>query len=100
MNYRILIIIFFISFLTGCEQNSLNKNFDNQEKLSKYKNSGFALVYDNVLKQEKEISKKIDNRALFIFHKNLKKLLLINWLFFTLLFCFRKVMIFILMDKI
>ena len=73
MNYRILIIIFFISFLTGCEQNSLKKNFDNKEKLSKYKNSGFALVYDNVLKKEKEISKKIDNRALFIFHKNLKE---------------------------
>ena len=41
--------------------------------MSKYKNSGFALVYDSVLKKEKKISKKIDNRSLFIFHKNLKK---------------------------
>jgi hypothetical protein len=41
--------------------------------MSKYKNSGFALVYDPVLEKEKKISKKIDNKSLFIFHKNLKK---------------------------
>lgn len=73
MNYRILSIIFFTFFLIGCEQNSFNKNLTNQNKLSKYKNSGFTLVYDNILKQEKKISKKIDNRSLFIFHKNLKE---------------------------
>jgi len=39
----------------------------------KYKNSGFALVYDSALKKEKKISKKIDNKSLLIFHKNLKK---------------------------
>ncbi|MDA8691420.1 SPOR domain-containing protein, partial [Candidatus Pelagibacter bacterium] len=43
------------------------------EIMSKYKNSGFTLVYDPVLKKEKKISKKIDNKSLFIFHKNLKK---------------------------
>ena len=42
MNYRILSIIFFTFFLIGCEQNSFNKNLANQNKLSKYKNSGFA----------------------------------------------------------
>ena len=73
MNYRILLIISFIFLLTGCEQNNLNKNAINQEKLSKYKNSGFALVYDNILNKEKKISKKIDNKGLYIFHKNLKK---------------------------
>ena len=73
MNYKIFLIISFIFFLTGCEQNNLSKNSINKEKLSKYKNSGFALVYDNVLKKEKKISKKIDNRGLYIFHKNLKK---------------------------
>ena len=73
MNYRILSIIFFTSFLIGCEQNSFNKNLANQNKLSKYKNSGFTLVYDNILKQDKKISKRIDNRSLFIFHKNLKE---------------------------
>ena len=72
MNYRILSIIFFTFLLSGCEQNSLNKNLVNQDKLSKYKNSGFTLVYDDVLKREKKISKRIDNRSLSIFHKNLK----------------------------
>ena len=73
MNCRTFIIIFFIFFLTGCDQSKLNKNDVNKDKLSKYKNSGFALVYDNILKKNKKISKKIDNRSLFIFHKKLKK---------------------------
>jgi hypothetical protein len=41
--------------------------------VTKYKNSGFTLVYDSVLIKEKKISKKIDNRSLLIFHKSLKK---------------------------
>jgi hypothetical protein len=72
MNYKSLIIIFFI-FLLGCKQNNLNKNILNQEIVTKYKNSGFALVYDTVLKKENKISKKIDNKSLLIFHKSLKK---------------------------
>ena len=72
MNYRSLLIVFFI-FILGCEQNNLNKNVLNQEIVTKYKNSGFALVYDTVLKKEKKISKKIDNRSLLIFHKSLRK---------------------------
>jgi hypothetical protein len=72
MHYKSLIIIFFI-FLLGCEQNNLDKNVLNQEFVTKYKNSGFALIYDSVLIKEKKISKKIDNRSLLIFHKSLKK---------------------------
>jgi hypothetical protein len=72
MNYKSILIVFFI-FLLGCEQNNLKKDVVNREIMSKYKNSGFALVYDPVLKKEKKISKKIDNKSLFIFHKNLKK---------------------------
>jgi hypothetical protein len=72
MNYKSVLIVFFI-FLLGCEQNNLKKNVVNKEIMSKYKNSGFALVYDPLLKKEKKISKKIDNKSLFIFHKNLKK---------------------------
>ena len=72
MNYKSLLILFFI-FLLGCEQNNLNKNVIDQEIPIKYKNSGFALVYDSVLKKKKKISKKIDTRSLLIFQKNLKK---------------------------
>ena len=72
MNYKFLLITFFI-FLLRCEQNNLNKNVVNQDIMTKYKNSGFALVYDSTLIKEKKISKKIDNRSLIIFHKSLKK---------------------------
>ena len=72
MNYKSLLIVLFI-FLLGCEQNNLNKNAVNQDIMTKYRNSGFALVYDTSLKKEKKISKKIDNRSLLIFHKSLKK---------------------------
>jgi hypothetical protein len=72
MNYKSILIVFFI-FLVGCDQNNLKKDVVNREIMSKYKNSGFTLVYDPLLKKEKKISKKIDNKSLFIFHKNLKK---------------------------
>ena len=72
MSYKSLLIVLFI-FLLGCEQNNLNKNAVNQEIMTRYKNSGFALVYNPMLKKEKKISKKIDNRSLLIFHKSLKK---------------------------
>ena len=71
MNYKSLLIILSI-FLLGCEQNNLNKNVLNKEIVTKYKNSGFALVYDPVLKKEKRISKKIDNRSLLIFPQMFK----------------------------
>ena len=51
MNYRFLFILIFI---VGCEQNNLNRKIVNQEILTKYKNSGFALVYNAVLKKEKK----------------------------------------------
>jgi hypothetical protein len=60
-------------FITGCEQNNLNKNSINQKTFDKYKNTGFGLVYDSSLKNKKKITKKIDNRSLLIFHKSLKK---------------------------
>ena len=72
MNYKFLLIILII-FLLGCEQNNLNKDIVSHEIMTKYKNSGFALVYDSSLKKEKKISKKIDNTSLLIFHKSLKK---------------------------
>jgi hypothetical protein len=50
MNYKSLLIILII-FLTSCEQNNFNKNNVNQEIITKYKNSGFALVYKSSLKK-------------------------------------------------
>ena len=66
MNYKYLIFVFFI-FLFGCET-----KINNTSKLkieNKYKNSGFALVYNEDLINIKEI----EPRSLLIYHKTLKK---------------------------
>ena len=73
MNCRtfLLIVLFFI--LNACNQ------YDQKDKEikftvdQKYRNSGFTLVYNDSLKKNKKISKKLDNRSLKIFHKTLKK---------------------------
>ena len=70
MNYKSNFIILICIFLFSCEQNSLNKtkidiiNFENR-----YKNAGFALVYNQELNKIKELEK----RSLNIYHKSLKK---------------------------
>ncbi|MDA9647903.1 SPOR domain-containing protein [Candidatus Pelagibacter sp.] len=73
MNYKHILIIIFFTFLVGCEQHNPNKKINNQNISNKYKNSGFALIYNDVLKDKKIISKKINSRSLLIFHKSLKK---------------------------
>ncbi len=70
MNYKLL-LIFIFSLLFACDQNN-NKSI-NLNKGIKYKNKGFALIYKNNLKKENKISKTIDSRSLFIFHKSLEK---------------------------
>ena len=73
MNYKNLLIIFFFIFLVGCVQYNTSEKIIDHNILNKYKNSGFALIYKDSLKDKKKISKKIDNRSLLIFHKSLKK---------------------------
>ena len=73
MNYKNFIILAWILLLTGCNEYGLNEKLINQHSLLKYKNSGFALVYEDKLKKDKKITKKIDSRSLSIFHKTLKK---------------------------
>lgn len=73
MNCKFILLLISLFLLTGCNQyNSKDKTieFISDEK---YKNSGFALIYNDDLKKNKQISKKIDNRSLLIFHKTLKK---------------------------
>ena len=73
MNFKKLILIIYILFLSACNQ--FDQNNKNLVYISdqKYSNTGFALIYDNDLKKEKKISKKIDNRSLLIFHNKIKK---------------------------
>jgi len=67
MNYKNLIFFFFI-LLIGCET-SINKNASKFKPENKYKNSGFALIYNDDLTNIKEI----EPRSLMIYHKTLKK---------------------------
>ena len=70
MNYKLILIIFFTIFFYGCEQSSYNKDKKiNFEVENKYKNAGFALIYNDDLKD----IKKIEPRSLNIYHKTLKK---------------------------
>ena len=73
MNFKKLILIIAIFFLSACNQ--FDQNNKNLVYISdqKYSNTGFALIYDDKLKKEKKISKKIDNRSLLIFHNKIKK---------------------------
>ena len=68
MKFRNLIFLIFLIFLFGCEQLSKNKSSKlNFKPEKKYKNIGFALIYNNNLNL-----KKLDQRSLQIFHKTLK----------------------------
>ena len=70
MNYKILILVIFTFFLYSCDQSIINQSIDKNFKIEKkYKNSGFALVYNNNLTN----LKKLENRSLSIYHKYLKK---------------------------
>jgi len=73
MNYKIILFILTFFILAGCNQDIQNKNSIKFSPEQKYKNTGFTLVYNNKLRKEKKISKRIDNRSLSIFHKSLKK---------------------------
>ena len=61
-------ILFILIILNGCGQYKLDSKKITHQFEKKYSNSGFALVYNNNLNL-----KKLDNRSLTIFHKNLKK---------------------------
>ena len=68
MKFRNIFIFICLICITGCDQYNTNKTskiiFKPQ---SKYKNSGFSLIYNDDLN-----IKKLDQRSLKIFHKTLK----------------------------
>ena len=70
MNYKFILFLILSFFLSNCDQSTISKsnkiNFDYENR---YKNSGFALIYDEKLTKVK----KLDQRSLSIYHKSLKK---------------------------
>tara|TARA_B100001093_G_scaffold363616_1_gene348365 strand:- start:1334 stop:2086 length:753 start_codon:yes stop_codon:yes gene_type:complete len=70
MNCRLIIILLLSLFIHGCDQSSSNKSKNiNFKTENKYRNAGFALIYNDDLLT----LKKLDSRSLNIYHKNLKK---------------------------
>ena len=59
--------------LQNCTIENLTKNKPSVFFDDPFINKGFALIYNNDLYEKKIISKKIDERSLIVFQKNLKK---------------------------
>src|SRR6056300_288390 len=67
MKFKNLLFLIPLIFILGCEQYKSKSNKINFKPEKKYKNIGFALIYNDDLK-----IKKLDQRSLTIFHKSLK----------------------------
>jgi len=73
MLYRKYLVISIFYLLSNCT--TIDPSVNNQDLIIKniFKNKGFALIYNEDLHNNKIISKKIDQRSLVIFQKNLER---------------------------
>ena len=72
MFYKNILFITILLFLTNCTTGTLVNNKPNVLKVNGYSNKGFALVFSDHIFEKKIVNKKIDERSLTIFQKNLK----------------------------
>ena len=73
MLYKKLLILCCFIFLNNCTATTLTKNKNSNLLDNPFTNKGFSLIYNDKFYDDKIISKKIDERSLVIFQKNLKK---------------------------
>jgi len=73
MNFKNIKIIFFLLILNNCTTTTIQNEGSSLINKKNFINSGFTLVYGEELYNKKIISKKLDNRGLLIFQKNLKE---------------------------
>ncbi|MDB9731380.1 hypothetical protein OAA92_00735 [Candidatus Pelagibacter sp.] len=73
MLYKKLLILCCLILLNNCTATNLTENKVSNSLDKPFINKGFGLIYDDKLYNNKIISKKIDERSLVIFQKNLKK---------------------------
>ena len=71
MLYKKLLILCFI-LLNNCTATTLTKNKISNSLDNPFINKGFSLIYNDKFYDNEVISKKIDERSLVIFQKNLK----------------------------
>ncbi|MDA7583223.1 hypothetical protein N8698_03015 [Candidatus Pelagibacter sp.] len=72
MFYKNILLLIFFLILTNCSTGNLVKNKSSVTIVNGYSNKGFALVYSENLFVKKIVNRKIDERSLTIFQKNLK----------------------------
>ena len=72
MFYKNFLFLCIFVFLVNCSSNNPLKNSPSTFNINPYSNKGFALVYSDDLYKQNIISKKIDERSLIVFQKNLK----------------------------
>ena len=73
MLYKKLLILCCLILLNNCTATTTTKNKNLNSLENPFINKGFGLIYNDKLYYDKVISKKIDERSLVIFQKNLKK---------------------------
>jgi hypothetical protein len=73
MHYKKLFILCCFILLTNCTTTTLIKNKNSNPLDNPFVNKGFSLIYNDEYYKNKIITKKIDERSLVIFQKNLKK---------------------------
>ncbi len=71
MKYNFFLILLIV-LITSCTSNNY-KTVNVDPILEKFSNNGFALIYNDKLYNDKIISKKMDERDLIIFQRNLRK---------------------------
>jgi len=72
MFYKNILFITIFLLLVNCTTETLRKEKPNNVMVNSYSNKGFALIYNEDLYKNKIVNKKIDERSLIIFQKNLK----------------------------
>jgi len=72
MNFRNILLAILFIFLSNCTAGNFSVNTQKDIFKKGFSNKGFALIYDQKLYKNGLISKKIDERSLVIFQKNLK----------------------------
>ena len=72
MFYKNIFFLLIFLIITNCTTGNLTNDKPSVSIIKGYTNKGFALVYNENLFKKKIINKKIEERSLMIFQKNLK----------------------------
>ena len=72
MFYKNILFICIYIFLSNCSATTLTNEKQSKNIVPGYSNKGFTLIYSEDIYNRKIVNKKIDERSLIIFQKNLK----------------------------